>query len=295
MKKFVILFWSILILAGCGKSEENPPAADSNAVPETDQVVEESSKATTENNTDKEVIAMGDTITTASGLQYLVEVAGTGEIPEKGDILVVHYTGTLLDGTKFDSSRDRNKPFEFPLGMGRVIKGWDEGFSTMRVGDKRRLIIPPELGYGSRDMGRIPPNSTLIFDVELLDVKKPFVDHDFELPGEEIRTESGLLMIEHVKGEGDPPKAGQTVLVHYTGMLKDGTKFDSSHDRGQPLQFTVGVGQVIPGWDEAIMTMPKGSKRTLIIPPELGYGDRAIGPIPANSTLVFEVELVDFH
>ncbi len=294
MKKYVILFWSILILVGCGKKEDQP-AGDMGNVSESNVTGDEAVATGTMNNTDKEAVAMGDTITTETGLQYLIYEAGTGDIPEKGDILVVHYTGTLEDGSKFDSSRDRDKPFEFPLGMGRVIRGWDEGFSSMRVGDKRRLIIPPELGYGSRDMGRIPPNSTLIFDVELLEIKKPFVDHDFELPGEEIRTESGLLMIEHVKGEGDPPKAGQTVLVHYTGMLKDGTKFDSSHDRGQPIKFTVGVGQVIPGWDEAIMTMPRGSKRTLIIPPELGYGDRAMGPIPANSTLIFEVELVDFQ
>jgi peptidylprolyl isomerase len=110
--------------------------------------------------------------TTPSGLKYEDEVVGTGLQPKKGQVVVVHYTGTLTNGTKFDSSRDRNEPFEFVLGLGQVIKGWDEGLSTMNVGGKRRLMIPAELGYGSRGAGGvIPPNAELIFDVELLDVR----------------------------------------------------------------------------------------------------------------------------
>ncbi|NJL38001.1 MAG: FKBP-type peptidyl-prolyl cis-trans isomerase [Leptolyngbyaceae cyanobacterium RM2_2_4] len=108
-------------------------------------------------------------VTTPSGLQYIDIEEGTGATPQAGQTVVVHYTGTLQDGTKFDSSRDRNQPFSFPLGAGRVIRGWDEGISTMKVGGRRQLIIPPELGYGARGAGGvIPPNATLIFDVELL-------------------------------------------------------------------------------------------------------------------------------
>lgn len=111
-------------------------------------------------------------VTTPSGLKYIDVVEGTGEMPQRGQTVTVHYTGTLENGRKFDSSRDRNQPFEFPIGAGRVIKGWDEGLSTMKVGGQRRLIIPPELGYGSRGAGGvIPPNATLIFDVELLGVR----------------------------------------------------------------------------------------------------------------------------
>jgi FKBP-type peptidyl-prolyl cis-trans isomerase len=109
---------------------------------------------------------------TASGLQYADLAVGNGPAPDTGQRVVVHYTGWLTDGTKFDSSVDRGMPFEFDLGKGNVIKGWDEGVAGMRIGGKRKLIIPPDLGYGARGAGGvIPPNATLVFDVELLGVK----------------------------------------------------------------------------------------------------------------------------
>jgi peptidylprolyl isomerase len=123
-----------------------------------------------------DAFAQSKPVTTASGLQMTDTTVGSGAQPKQGQTAVVHYTGWLYvngaKGQKFDSSVDRGRPFEFPVGQGRVIKGWDEGVATMKVGGKRTLIIPPQLGYGERGAaGVIPPNATLIFDVELLGVK----------------------------------------------------------------------------------------------------------------------------
>ncbi len=107
-----------------------------------------------------------------SGLKIETLKQGTGEGAKNGDEITVHYTGTLENGTKFDSSLDRNQPFSFVLGIGRVIQGWEQGILGMKVGEKRKLTIPPDLGYGAEGIGPIPPNATLIFEVELLEINK---------------------------------------------------------------------------------------------------------------------------
>lgn len=119
------------------------------------------------------IVQAAQGITTPSGLQVEILKEGTGPVPKAGQTVVVHYTGTLADGKKFDSSRDRGEPFSFPLGAGRVIRGWDEGVAMLKVGSRARLTIPPQLGYGAQGAGGgvIPPNATLIFDVELIDAK----------------------------------------------------------------------------------------------------------------------------
>ena len=238
------------------------------------------------------------TITTESGLQYEITKKGTGEQPQAGDKVTVHYTGYLTDSakTKFDSSVDRGQPFTFKLGKGQVIKGWDEGIALLSVGDKATLTIPADLAYGERGAGGvIPSNADLIFEVELISFETPEPIVAFDVAAKDtLTTESGLQYIVVQEGEGVNPYASQFVSVDYTGYLADGTIFDSSIDRGEPIAFPVGVGKVIPGWDEGIMLLNTGAKARLIIPSDLGYGEQGAGGIiPPNATLIFDVELLE--
>jgi peptidylprolyl isomerase len=238
-----------------------------------------------------------DFITTESGLQYIILEEGDGEIPVSGQVVSVHYTGYLTDGTIFDSSRDRGVPFSFPLGQGQVIAGWDEGIGFLPAGSNGRLIIPPELAYGDSGAGsQIQPGDTLVFDVELVEILPPPPESPTAVDeGEFLETDSGVLYHDLEEGSGAVAEDGQIVTVHYTGWLEDGEMFDSSFLRGEPISLMLGSGQVIPGWEEGMINMKVGGRRQIIIPPDQAFGEEGAGGgvIPPNATLIFEVELVD--
>ena len=160
-------------LAACANQTPDNTAAPATATEAPPAAVSAPPAETTGGAATMDTFAMPTNLqTTASGLQYTVDQPGTGAQPQPGQTVSVHYTGWLTDGTKFDSSRDRGQPIEFPIGQGRVIQGWDEGVGAMKIGEKRTLVIPPSLGYGARGAGGvIPPNATLVFKVELVGVR----------------------------------------------------------------------------------------------------------------------------
>lgn len=247
---------------------------------------------------------------TPSGLYYSITQQGTGETAKAGQSISVNYTGRLLSGKAFDSNTDpefhHTEPFTLTLGAGQVIKGWDEGLALLNKGAKAVLYIPSGLAYGSQDRSpTIPANSVLVFDVEITDIASQG-DIDDKLIKNYLtknnitasKTASGLYYSISKEG-GAKPAAGDKVSVMYTGKTLDGRKFDSNIDSAfhhtTPLEFPIGQGQVIKGWDEGIPLFGKGGKGTLYIPSGIAYGAHSpTQAIPPNAVLVFDVELLDF-
>lgn len=235
---------------------------------------------------------------TAPGLALFDAKPGTGTGAVPGMRIKLHYTGWLSQGTKFGSSKDLGKPFEVILGTGRLIKGWEQGLEGLAPQGVRYLRVSPSMGYGAAAYASIPPNSTLIFRIEMLsaDADSTLAETmDFFPDTSELTLKDGPEGLRYaVLREGDSTReaavTGDSVRVHYTGYLTNGTKFDSSRDRGEIFAFPLGGGRVIRGWDLGVAGMYPGEKRVLIVPPGLGYGNRNAGPIPGNSTLIFIIE-----
>ncbi|KAG8499890.1 hypothetical protein CXB51_006338 [Gossypium anomalum] len=223
------------------------------------------------------------------GLKKKLVKEGEGwETPENGDEVEVHYTGALIDGTKFDSTLDRGTPFKFKLGLGQVIKGWDEGIKTMKKGENAIFTIPPELAYGeSGSPPTIPPNATLQFDVELISWTSV----------KDICQDGGVFKKILVEGEKrQNPKDLDEVFVKYEVCLEDGTLVSKSHG----VEFTVGDGYFCPAFAEAVKTMKKGEQVLLTVKPQYAFGEDgrsavdSEGAVPPNATLHIALELVSW-
>ena len=240
--------------------------------------------------------APADAEKTASGLASKVLKPGTGkDHPGAEDTVKVHYTGWMIDGKMFDSSVVRGQPAEFPLD--HVIKGWTEGLQLMVEGEQRRFWIPGKLAYGDEPGPPGRPSGTLVFDVELLGIKKappaPAVPTDVAaVPKNAKKTESGLAYRVLTKGKGKVhPAATDLVKVHYTGWTTDGKRFDSSVVRGQPAEFP--LSGVIKGWTEGVRLMVEGEKTRFWIPGKMAYGDEPGPPGRPFGMLVFDIELIE--
>ncbi len=231
---------------------------------------------------------------TDSGVQWLDTVVGTGQLAEDGARLQVHYSGMLGDGTVFDSSTSRGESFAFRIGDHQVIGGWEDGAVGMRVGGTRRLIIPPERGYGSSQAGPIPPGSTLFFEISLVAVEGPRVAPSTPRssdPDGFRRSRSGLRWVDLVVGAGDRPRPGKRVCVDYTAWHQGKLVADTLHtDRCWWLRYR--HDSILKGLEEGLRTMRVGGIRHLLVPPELAYGRSARDGIPVDATLLFEVSLI---
>lgn len=223
------------------------------------------------------------------GLKKKLLKEGDGwETPDNGDEVEVHYTGTLLDGTKFDSSRDKGTPFKFTLGQEQVIKGWDIGVKTMKKGENAILTVPPELAYGETGSPpAIPPSATLQFDVELLSW----------VSVKDICKDGGIFKKILIEGERwENPKDADEVFVRYEAHLEDGTLVGKSDG----VEFTVSEGHFCPALSKAVKTMKKGEKVLLTVKPQYGFGEQgkpASGDgaaVPPNATLDITLELVSW-
>jgi peptidylprolyl isomerase len=253
---------------------------------------------------------------------FTIEKQGNGALPKRGDYVKLKYIGKLLDATVFDESK--NEPFVFRLGYRQVIQGWEIGIPQLKVGTKGTLFLPANRAYGNRAMDKIPANSPLIFEVEILDILsetayekynaeleskekllfeknqkvilvqdiKTIVDYADENKLKTQRTQSGLHYVVSKKGKGDFAKKGDLISVEYEGNLIDGTVFDSNKDK-TPFQFVLGTKKVMEGWEEGLAFFNKGSEGFLLIPSSLAYKGTAIADkgIPPNAVLIFKIKV----
>jgi FKBP-type peptidyl-prolyl cis-trans isomerase len=228
----------------------------------------------------------------ASGVKYEVLEAGSGGSPGAGDAFEIAFAlydeaGTALDSTEVSGQRIRGRGADMLLPFLKDVP------LRMKEGDCWLIEVPPEQAYGARAVGGLPPNARTIWRLRLVRAGKPGQVPAFR-PAKEIggeTTASGLRILLEKPGAGETAAPGDEVVVHYAGWLDDGTLFDSSHDEGLPATFR--VGDVIPGWNEALGRMKPGAVAWLVIPPDLAYGSRGTGRIPPGATLTFRVELFE--
>jgi FKBP-type peptidyl-prolyl cis-trans isomerase len=269
-KVLVILLLAIISLTSCLKDSTDPFQ---------------------EEKTQRDQYLLDNNITTeptASGLYYIETLEGAGASPTQGILVKVAYNGKLLNGQEFDSGE-----FEYRFDLNYVIPGFDEAISYMKKGGKATAIIPSYLAYGANSVGSIPSYSTLVFELELIEVygeEKEIEDRNQYLLDNNIDTqptESGLYYIETLVGTGETPDTNDVVKIGYEGKYLDGTSFDSDS-----ITYTHGTNQLIPGLEEGIGYMRVGGKSSLIIPSELGHGPIGGNAIPGYTTLIFDIELI---
>ena len=302
--KILSVATACILLLGCGNDGGESAATDSSTeIPTSIEIVPTPTPAGDVDNADLSVKPLVTIPPSSPPTELLIEdlVVGSGSPVGVGDFLIMDYVGVSYStGLQFDASWDRGSPFPFELGAGRVIQGWDQGIVGMSVGGRRSLTIPPELAYGENGSGSgsIGPNETLVFVVDLI----ASVPANLEKPTEELTSESTteLKTNDISEGSGATVQPGNVVYIHYVGVsASTGEQFDSSWDRGRSefIGYISGTGNVIQGLDEGLLGMQVGGRRTVVIPPDLAYGENGAGDglIAPNETLIFTVDLLGTH
>lgn len=281
----VLFVGLILSLAACQTAAP--------AVPATETAEPFVSTETSAPTAEPTLMFLEGALTTDSGLQYLELTAGTGKSPETGDIITMHFIATLTDGTQLANTYTQGQPASAVWGAGRLLPGWEEGIGLMKEGGKANLLMPAELAFGAQGSSTVPPNSQVMFEVELLSVNAapvPTTVAEDQL----IATGSGLQYFDLVEGQGEEAVAKGKVETLYVMWVKTDAGYDfiDQSEANSPVPFVVGRGDVVfPGWEEGVTGMKVGGKRLLIIPAELGFGPSGSGVIPPNATMVMEIEL----
>lgn len=224
--------------------------------------------------------------TTSSGLKIYDFALGEGEDVTSNAFIEFRFKAWLDDGTWWRGTPETGPGAPLPVTGTRFV-GWSEGVRGMKPGGRRLLVIPPELAFGEGGAPGIPGNSTIVMDIDLVRI---LVQMTPTKPADLTQTPTGLKYADLKVGDGPSPGPDSQVTVHFSGWLEDGAVFDSSVVRGAPS--TVPLNQVIDGWQEGLLTMKVGGKRKLIVPPDLGFGERGAMRVPPNSTLIYEVELL---
>ena len=317
MQKALLTILALAVLiSGCGGGGDSASTDESTALtpfriphgnapiryeekmrPDASGLVGEEPKPIIPNTPPPEFLALADTI------------EGIGNLGVPGEEVTIQYVGYDYEtGKKFVSSWDQGKPFTFTLGKDEAIPGWEEGLEGIEGGDRRELVIPPDLTQGPYPPG-IPKGKAVVFVIDAIPSKgkggkpsskppKPKPKPTTNKTKPKVKVPKGpppkkLVVKDLEEGKGPEAELGDEVTVEYVGVLySNGKQFDASWDRGEPFTFELGVGQVIPGWEQGIEGMKVGGRRELIIPPELAYGSEGGGTIPPNSTLVFVVDLL---
>lgn len=251
-----------------------------------------------------------DVIKKASGLEYADDSLGTGRAAKIGDLISIHFDAWIIkdstnlfndwtkDSTRLASSiggsRIYGRPIKFVLGKDAFINGVDGGIEGMKVGGYRTIIVPAKLAYADKGFGPIPPNSSLKFQVQLLEVKDAIVVKQWDVDSTKYKkTKDGLKYIIIEPGEGAAIDSGDVVTLHYSVFLLNGKKSDSSVERDEPLVFPYKLQKFIRGFSEGIGMLKKGGKAKLIVPPDLAYGSKGNNIIPPNSTLIFDIQILN--